>query len=53
MVRKRRPGYSGSEEGAGVIGMLEEIAQNFALMETNAKADETTQSDESAAALHN
>merc|ERR1719352_2211069 len=40
------PGYSGSEEGAGVIGMLEEIAQNFALMETGAKADETTQSDE-------
>jgi len=40
------PGYKGSEEGAGVIGMLEEIAQNFALMETNAKADETTQSDE-------
>ena len=47
------PGYKGSEEGAGVIGMLEEIAQNFALMETGAKADETTQSDESAAALHN
>ena len=46
MVRKRRPGYSGSEEGAGVIGMLEEIAQNFALMETGAKADETEQSDE-------
>merc|ERR1719405_174484 len=40
------PGYKGSEEGAGVIGMLEEIAQNFALMETNAKADETTQSHE-------
>jgi len=40
------PGYKGSEEGAGVIGMLEEIAQNFALMETDAKADETTQSDE-------
>jgi len=40
------PGYKGSEEGAGVIGMLEEIAQNFALMETGAKADETTQSDE-------
>merc|ERR1719198_2034818 len=40
------PGYKGSEEGAGVIGMLEEIAQNFALMETVAKADETTQSDE-------
>jgi hypothetical protein len=40
------PGYKGSEEGAGVIGMLEEIAQNFALMETGAKADETEQSDE-------
>merc|ERR1719238_2440441 len=38
--------YKGSEKGAGVIGMLEEIAENFALMETNAKADETEQSDE-------
>merc|ERR1719387_785744 len=38
--------YKGSSEGAGVIGMLEEIAENFALMETGAKADETEQSDE-------
>merc|ERR1719420_2558911 len=38
--------YKGSSEGSGVIGMLEEIAENFALMETNAKADETEQSDE-------
>merc|ERR1719486_319336 len=38
--------YKGSEKGAGVIGMLEEIAEDFALMETNAKADETEQSDE-------
>jgi len=38
--------YKGSSEGAGVVGMLEGIAENFALMETNAKADETEQSDE-------
>merc|ERR1719389_43271 len=38
--------YKGSSEGSGVIGMLEGIAENFALMETNAKADETEQSDE-------
>merc|ERR1719161_209620 len=38
--------YKGSAEGAGVVGMLEGIAENFALMETNAKADETEQSDE-------
>jgi len=38
--------YKGSSEGAGVIGMLEGIAENFALMETNAKADETEQQDE-------
>merc|ERR1719191_80680 len=38
--------YKGSEAGAGVVGMLQEIAENFALMETNAKADETEQSDE-------
>merc|ERR1719214_499241 len=38
--------YKGSEKGASVIGMLEEIAEDFALMETNAKADETEQSDE-------
>jgi hypothetical protein len=38
--------YKGSSEGAGVIGMLQEIAENFALMETNAKADETEQTDE-------
>merc|ERR1719352_918126 len=38
--------YKGSSEGAGVIRMLEEIAENFALMETNAKADETEQQDE-------
>merc|ERR1719486_1577569 len=38
--------YKGSSEGAGVIGMLEEIAENFALMETGAKADEAEQSDE-------
>merc|ERR1719217_1547132 len=38
--------YKGSSEGAGVIGMLQEIAEDFALMETNAKADETEQSDE-------
>merc|ERR1719197_2150557 len=38
--------YKGSSEGAGVVGMLQEIAENFALMETNAKADETEQSDE-------
>merc|ERR1719327_927326 len=37
--------YKGSSEGAGVVGMLQEIAENFALMETNAKADETEQSD--------
>merc|ERR1719486_1328720 len=38
--------YKGSEKGASVIGMLEEIAEDFALMETNAKADETEQSEE-------
>merc|ERR1719487_285898 len=38
--------YKGSSEGAGVIGMLEGIAENFALMETTADADETQQSDE-------
>merc|ERR1719460_884017 len=38
--------YKGSSEGAGVIGMLQEIAENFAMMETGAKADETEQSDE-------
>merc|ERR550514_1007281 len=38
--------YKGSSEGSGVIGMLEGIAENFALMETNAKADETEQQDE-------
>merc|ERR1719182_627302 len=38
--------YKGSSEGAGVVGMLQEIAEDFALMETNAKADETEQSDE-------
>merc|ERR1719194_174903 len=38
--------YKGSSEGAGVVGMLEGIAENFAMMETNAKADETEQSDE-------
>merc|ERR1719478_1641645 len=38
--------YSGNSEGMGVIGMLEGIAEDFALMETNAKADETEQSDE-------
>merc|ERR1719194_299722 len=38
--------YKGSEEGSGVVGMLKEISENFALMETNAKADETEQSDE-------
>merc|ERR1719284_1753246 len=38
--------YKGSSEGAGVVGMLEGIAENFALMETNAKADETEQQDE-------
>jgi len=38
--------YKGSSEGSGVIGMLEGIAENFALMETNANADETEESDE-------
>merc|ERR1719387_2173825 len=38
--------YKGNAEGADVVGMLEGIAENFALMETNAKADETEQSDE-------
>merc|ERR1719313_474567 len=38
--------YKGSSEGSGVVGMLQEIAENFALMETNAKADETEQQDE-------
>merc|ERR1719460_1173370 len=38
--------YKGSEGGTGVVGMLKEISENFALMETNAKADETEQSDE-------
>merc|ERR1719217_1643793 len=38
--------YKGSDQGAGVIGMLQEIAEDFALMETNAKADETEQQDE-------
>merc|ERR1719353_688210 len=38
--------YKGSSEGAGVVGMLREISEDFALMETNANADETEQSDE-------
>merc|ERR1719460_1608856 len=37
--------YKGSSEGAGVVGMLREISEDFALMETNANADETEQSD--------
>merc|ERR1719389_910482 len=38
--------YKGSEGGTGVVGMLKEISENFALMETNAKADETEEQDE-------
>merc|ERR1719231_2249065 len=38
--------YKGSEGGTGVVGMLKEISENFALMETNAKADETTEQDD-------
>merc|ERR1719161_1143918 len=38
--------YKGQEGGTGVIGMLKEISENFALMETNANADETTEQDD-------
>jgi hypothetical protein len=38
--------YTGTEGGAAVIGMLENIATDFASMEAAAKADETTQQDE-------
>jgi hypothetical protein len=38
--------YKGQEGGTGVVGMLKEISENFALMETNAKADETQQQDD-------
>jgi len=38
--------YTGTEGGTGVIGMLQEIATDFATMETEARADETTQQDE-------
>merc|ERR1719231_659563 len=38
--------YKGQEGGTGVVGMLKEISENFALMETNAKADETTEQDD-------
>merc|ERR1719263_110610 len=34
--------YQATEGGTGVIGMLEEIATDFAKMETEARADETT-----------
>merc|ERR1719473_1850384 len=38
--------YKGNEEGVGVIGMLEEIATDFAKMEQQAKSDEVTQQDQ-------
>jgi septal ring factor EnvC (AmiA/AmiB activator) len=38
--------YTGTEGGAAVIGMLENIATDFASMESAAKADETTQQEE-------
>jgi chromosome segregation ATPase len=38
--------YTGTEGGSGVIGMLQDIATDFASMETEARADETTQQDE-------
>jgi len=38
--------YTGTEGGAAVIGMLENIATDFATMEAAAKADETTQQEE-------
>jgi len=38
--------YSGTSGGAGVIGMLTDIASDFASMEGQARSDETTQQDE-------
>jgi len=38
--------YTGTSGGAAVIGMLENIATDFASMEAAAKADETTQQEE-------
>jgi len=38
--------YQATEGGTGVIGMLQEIATDFATMETEARADETTQQDQ-------
>merc|ERR1740130_987705 len=38
--------YSGTSGGAGVIGMLTDIASDFASMEAQARSDETTQQDE-------
>jgi len=38
--------YEATEGGTGVIGMLQEIATDFATMETEARADETTQQDQ-------
>jgi len=38
--------YTGTEGGAGVIGMLENCATDFAAMESQARADETAHQDE-------
>jgi hypothetical protein len=38
--------YTGTEGGAGVIGMLENCATDFAKMESQARADETAHQDE-------
>merc|ERR1719247_1935644 len=38
--------YKGTSGGSDVIGLLEEIASDFASMEAQAKADETTQQNE-------
>merc|ERR1719326_892710 len=38
--------YTGTEGGSAVIGMLENIATDFAAMESKAKADELEQQDE-------
>jgi len=38
--------YKGTAGGSGVIGMLENIAADFASMEAEARADETSQHDE-------
>lgn len=37
--------YSGTSGGTDVVGMLENVAADFAAMETQARTDETTQSD--------